>query len=364
VTASAYSPTQPLTMREGWLDLVHASPPEPPQPVGRDDYTAWSQAKRQDYNERRLVHHSRLVIVETPSMRQVHHKAQQLLRINLCEQGARRGLVISGAPAMGKTTIATQFGKAHQIRAERRAAADLLDRGFIPVIYISVPPGATAKMLSQEIARFLGLPYGERQNRVEITDAVCRTLNAAGTSLVIVDEIHNLNPRTREGKVASDHLKYLADRIAATFIYVGVDVPQSGILGGTRANQIAGRFLLCELEPFRLHNARSRKLWTSVIAAMEQALVLLDHPAGALASDHAAYLFERTAGRIGSLSQLIRCAAVEAITSGREAIDRELLDRVEIDFAAEGSHKRRQASQRGRARRGRVAAAKATQGAA
>jgi TniB protein len=361
---SAYSPTQPLTMREGWLDLVHSRPPEAPERVSHDDYAAWNAVRRRDYNEQRLLHHSRLVIVETPSMREVHNKAQQLLRINLCEQGARRGLVISGAPAMGKTTIATQFGKAHQVRAERRAPAKVLERGFVPVVYISVPPGATAKMVSQEIARFLGLPYTARQNRVEVTDAVCRTLSATGTSLVIVDEIHNLNPRTREGKEASDHLKYLTDRIAATFIYVGVEVPESGILGGARANQIAGRFLLHELEPFRLRDAASRRLWAGVITTMEQALVLLKHPPGALAEEHAAYLFERTAGRIGSLSQLLRCAAVEAITSGQELVDRDLLDRIEIDFAAESAHKRHQARQRGRTRRDQATAGPAGQGVA
>ena len=337
---SAYSPTQPLTMREGWLDLVRSTPPTAPERVSHNDFRAWSPAKRRDYNEQRLFHHSRLVIVETPSMTEAHSKAQQLLRINLCEQGARRGLVISGPPAMGKTTIATPFGKAHQIRAERRAGPEILERGLIPVVYISVPPGTTAKMLSQEIARFVGLPYTQRQNRVEVTDAVCRTLGEAGTSLVIVDEIHNLDPTTREGKEASDHLKYLADRIAATFIYVGVEVPQSGIFGGVRANQIAGRFLLHELEPFRLHNGRSRNLWFSVITAMEQALVLLDHPAGSLAEEHTTYLFERTGGRIGSLSQLIRAAAVEAIAIGHEAIDRHLLDTIEVDFAAEVSYRR------------------------
>jgi Bacterial TniB protein len=348
--SSTYSPTQPLTMREGWLDLVHNTPPTAPDRVSRHDFREWSPAKRRDYNEQRLYHHSRLVIVETPSMTEAHSKAQRLLRINLCEQGARRGLVISGPPAMGKTTIATQFGKAHQIRAEHRASPETLEQGFIPVVYISVPPGTTAKMLSQEVARFAGLPYTPRQNRVEVTDAVCRTLGEAGTSLVIVDEIHNLDPRTREGKEASDHLKYLADRIAATFIYVGVEVPQSGIFGGVRANQIAGRFLLHELEPFRLDNGSSRRLWSSVIAAMEQAIILLDHSPGSLAEEHATYLFERTGGRIGSLSHLVRAAAVEAIAIGREAIDRPLLDSIEVDFAAEVSYRRQQVRERGRRR--------------
>ena len=73
---------------------------------------------------------------------------------------------------------------------------------------------------------------------------------------------------------------------------------------------------------------------------MERALVLSDHRPGSLAEKHATYLFERTGGRIGSLSQVVRAAAVEAIAMGCEAIDRRLLDSIEVDFAPEGARQR------------------------
>lgn len=49
----------------------------------------------------------------------------------------------------------------------------------------------------------------------------------------------------------------------------------------------------------------------------------------------AAQLYQRSGGMIGSLSQLIRGAAVLAIESGTEAITAELLDLVPVDYAAE-----------------------------
>ncbi|MFJ6784763.1 hypothetical protein [Streptomyces yangpuensis] len=49
------------------------------------------------------------------------------------------------------------------------------------------------------------------------------------------------------------------------------------------------------------------------------------------------YLFHRTGGMIGSLSQLIRGAAVLAIEDGSEAITKDVLEIVPIDFAAEQS---------------------------
>ena len=41
----------------------------------------------------------------------------------------------------------------------------------------------------------------------------------AATTLICVDEIHNLNLGTRHGAEASDTLKYFAERIPATFVY-------------------------------------------------------------------------------------------------------------------------------------------------
>ena len=47
------------------------------------------------------------------------------------------------------------------------------------------------------------------------------------------------------------------------------------------------------------------------------------------------YLYRRSGGMIGSLSQLIRGAAILAIEDGREQITRDLLDIVPVDYAAE-----------------------------
>jgi hypothetical protein len=55
----------------------------------------------------------------------------------------------------------------------------------------------------------------------------------------------------------------------------------------------------------------------------------------------AGYLHERTDGMIGSLSHLIRGAAVDAILDGTEKITRERLDRVGLDQAAEATRTRR-----------------------
>ena len=69
-----------------------------------------------------------------------------------------------------------------------------------------------------EFARFLGLPVARRLNITDITEAVCGVCLDARTSLVCVDEIHNLNLATRNGAEASDTLKYFSERIPATIL--------------------------------------------------------------------------------------------------------------------------------------------------
>src|SRR5213076_1726702 len=44
------------------------------------------------------------------------------------------------------------------------------------------------------------------------------------------------------GAEASDTLKYFSERIPATFVYAGISLDRTGLLSGTRGEQIAGRF--------------------------------------------------------------------------------------------------------------------------
>ena len=145
---------------------------------------------------------------------------------------------------------------------------------------------------------------------------------------------------TRAGADASDQLKYLAERIPATFIYAGVDVEGSGLLAGTRGRQIAGRFGVITCQAFAYGTTAQRQEWQALIATLEQSLRLHRHAPGQLLK-LAGYLHERTDGMIGSLSHLIRGAAGDAILDDTEKITRETLDRVGLDQAAEATRTRR-----------------------
>ena len=316
---------QALTTLAGWRQFIADIPAVPPLLDGQV-WHGLDDDKRLAYDEDRIAHHSRLLVVQTPAIRDVITTGRRLAHLNKAAHYGRCGLIVSGPARTGKTTAITQLGKTIEVIHRRRHPGSGND---IPVVYITVPPAATPKMIAVEFARFLGLPLSRRSNITDITDAVCGVCADTKTSLVCVDEIHNLNIATRAGAEASDTLKYFSERIPATFVYAGINVERAGLLSGARGQQIAGRFTMVRTGPFG-----QDQQWITLIAALEGSLRLHRHRSGAL-PQLGGYLHQRTHGMIGSLLWLIRSAAIQAVTDGTEKITRKDLDAIHVDIAAQ-----------------------------
>lgn len=330
VPTPAENPYATLTTKEGWRAFVDEHP-EPPPPLAPG--TVLDTDELESRKESRIDYHTRSVVVATPTIRKVVTTGRKRILLNRHQVSARRGLIVSGSSGTGKTTAITQLGKNVEQLARRRNPGGAPP---LPVVFVTVPPGATPKMLADEFARFLGIPLHHRMSQVQITNAVCDLLGKLGTTLVLVDEIHNLDLTTRSGAEASDQLKYLSERIAATFVLAGLGVETSTLFQGIRGQQIAGRYSVVPSKPFGRRSRADREQWQALIATMESSLRLDRHHPGTLLGLEA-YLHERTSGLIGSLSQLVREAAVDAIDSGTEKITKRTLDTVELDHTAQQS---------------------------
>ncbi|MFE9328840.1 TniB family NTP-binding protein [Nocardia sp. NPDC052278] len=313
-----------LTTLQGWRQFTAATA-EAPLLLSLAQREALTDGEREHYDEQRLDHHTRLGVVATSALRQVVNTGRRLTLLNRHAVSARRGMVVSGAAGTGKTTAITQFGKTYQaIDAARHPGQDR-----IPVIYVTVPPAATPRMVAMEFARFLGLPMPPRANITDVIEAICGVAIDTRVSLVLVDEIHNMQLATRADAEVSDTLKYFSERISATFVYAGIDVEHQGLFTGTRGRQIAGRFNLIPTLAFPFNDE-----WRQIVVTIEDTLRLHHHTAGTLARLDR-YLHHRTSGMIGSLSHLVRGAAIEAILGGTEQITEALLDRIDLDHAAQ-----------------------------
>ncbi|MFF2615799.1 ATP-binding protein [Kitasatospora sp. NPDC058046] len=316
-----------LTTLDGWRTFA-AGPPGPPVLLSSDELRRLSPAERALYDEDRLDHHARMLVVATSFVEKTVVCGRRLVLLNRHAISARRGLMVSGLPGTGKTSAITQLGLAHEL-LDRARHPNVADR--IPVLYITVPPAATARMVAAEFARFLGLPVRPRSNMTDIIEAVVGVCTDSRTGLVLVDEIHNVSQVTRAGGEVSDTLKYFSERIPATFVYAGIGLETSELLTGTRGAQIAGRFTLVPTRPFPYGNE-----WKGLVATMEQTLLLHDHPQGSLVKLDR-YLHNRADGMIGALSHAIRGAAIDAILGGTERVTKEALDDIPLDHAAEST---------------------------
>jgi hypothetical protein len=339
-------PHQPLTTKEGWQQFVeegltaddtnvaggHASGDS--QPPGHTD--------AEELLRTRLDYHARLVVVATPTVRAVIRTGRRLVLLNHHQHGARRGLIVTGPAGTGKTTAITELGRAHELRVRRRSPAAVQR---LPVVYVTVPPAAHPRMFAVEFAQFLGLPVTRSMTQSDVTSAVCHVLRTLHTELVLVDELHNLNLRSRVGAEATDQLKYLGERISATFVYAGIDLEAVGFFSGTRGKQIAGRFITIRTGPLPYGTAEQRQQWRALLATLEGALQLRAHRQGTfLRLDR--YLYERTGGMIGSLLHLVRAAAIDAILNHSETITKASLDAVVLDHAAEQARRARKPRRR------------------
>jgi TniB protein len=321
---------QALTTLAGWRQFA-GEVNGVPQLLDAQVWQGLEPDKRNAYDDDRIARHSRLLVVQTPAVRDVVTTGRRLAHLNRSAHYGRSGLIVSGPARTGKTTAITQLGKTIEVFHRRRHSRSGDD---IPVVYITVPPAATPKMIAAEFARFLGLPVTRRANITDIIEAVCGVCADTKTSVICVDEIHNLNIATRAGAEASDTLKYFSERVPATFVLAGINVERAGLLSGTRGEQIAGRFSMVRTGPFPCDQQ-----WATLIAALEGSLRLHRHQPGTL-PELARYLHQRTGGMIGSLLWLIRSAAIQAVIGGTEQLTRRAMDAIPVDIASQAASSR------------------------
>jgi hypothetical protein len=284
-----------------------------------------SDAALEQYDDNLVTYHSELVVVMTSTVSTILRQGKLLIMLNRRETGARRGMMVSGDQTTGKSTAIKRFGLAHELLIRKKFP----NSTRIPVVYVTCPPKGSARKLSAELARFLGLEVTDRQNATDIANKVCSILRAAKNDLVIIDEIHNLDNGTDRGSELSDHIKYLTEHLPATFAYVGIDLDHCGLFTGIRGLQLAGRCMQIDTAAIP-YGAE----WRGLVATMESALRLHRHEPGTLVKLDR-YLHRRSLGMIGSLSHLIRGAAILAVVEGTHQITKDLLDEVQLDKIAQ-----------------------------
>lgn len=242
---------------------------------------------------------------------------------------ARPGLAISGAATLGKSTIALNVGRNYE-RKERRRLGDGSD-DIAPVVYVVVPPATTGKALMQRFATLLGQTYPPRATTQQVRDLVVATLRSMRTSLVIVDEVHEVRTNRAHGAEAASTMKLFAEQIDATFLYAGIDLPSSDLFFGAYGASLRGRMDVYEMSPFLAHRADHVEEWREFMQASESHYGLHKHSVGDL-DVHATDLMRVTGGSLGVLRRILNRAATAAVLDGTERITKASLNRAGADL--------------------------------
>lgn len=333
-----------LTTKEEWFEFVQAQPPKTPKIPAKRELASFSAGQKAAFDEERIEYHTAFPPIAVPAMKSIHSEMMPLIKSNVTRQpGARRGGIIDGPGGVGKTTNLTLLGKRYEqhMRTLYPNQRTQVGEEFIPVVYVTLPAATTIKGLNLALARFYGAVVSGRATKDQLGYAVMDHARRCATSLILIDDFHFLNMRDKESRRVNDHLKYLANSISATFVYAGIECENSGLLNEGRSehearfSQTRRRFGLYRVEPFSNETKASRKEWVSFLKTVESKLVLTRAFDGMLYDKLADYLYDRTGGYIGSLTELVRQGTSLAIRHGEERITKGILNKVVLDYAAE-----------------------------
>lgn len=335
-----------LSRKEGWNQYVSTAPRPRPETLTRTQLDALSDEAREDYNDRRHDWHANFGIIQTPQLASIHEELDQIVASNRQDSDRiRSAAVIDALPGLGKTTIANLYGRTYD-RQQRRSLGPVTAEGNerIPVFRVGLTSNTTLRTLNRMICEFYGHPATNRASAAALASHALDCVLNCESRLGIIDDIHFIDLDRKEGLAVSNHLKWLANELPVTFVYVGVGLAErrffaDGLTGkNTVLAQTARRWTRLGVDPFHLTSDQGRQHWRSLLKATERQLVLAEHRPGML-SGLAGYLFERTSGHIGSYFTLLMRGCYRAIRTNTELLDRDLLDQVRLDEASEQARK-------------------------
>ena len=222
-------------------------------------------------------------------------------------------LLIVGASNNGKTAIARRF-IARALPPENAAALN----STIPVALIQAPNGPRIPQLLTAIRTALGQPAGRRESTAQLRAETYRMMRAVGLRVLLIDDLHNIR-----GAGLAPILVELREIGSVAGVSLGCFATREIAYALRQDDQLANRFELMTLPRWQIDDPDYWRL----LQTFGQRLPLRA-PSNLTDSDLAAHILARCDGLIGGITRLLRQAAVQAVRTGHEQIDRAMLDRV------------------------------------
>ncbi len=219
-----------------------------------------------------------------------------------------------GESGLGKTTASLFY------TFQNRVAKTPNKNPIIPVLYVELTGSSCSpSLLFKTIIEALKFKI-KGGNENQLRERAWYLLKQCKIEIIIIDEAHRLQFKTLPD------VRDLFDKVKVVPVLIGTSSRLDTLIG--KDEQVAGRFA-SYFSFEKLLGANFKK----TIKIWEQQILRLPQPSN-LADDQAiiTFLQEKTDGQIRLLDQILRDAAVKALESGVNKIDKSVLESIEGDY--------------------------------
>jgi len=332
-----------LSRKEGFRRMAEAPFRPQPELLTRSQLKELTDDALGEYNKSRRKHHANLGPLQTPQMAALHEDLWDIVDSNDQDgDKVKGGIAVDAFPGLGKTTAVLAFARQFHRRAIKEKGA-LTDDGHErwPVCRVGLTSNTSMRDFNRAMLEFYGHPGRFKGTATDFGFQALDCVLTTEAEILIVDDLHFLGWKNRNGIEVSNHFKYIANEFPITVVMIGVGLEGRGLFEeGDRYEdavmaQTGRRTTRLGMEPFMINTDEGRANWRNMLLAIERRIVLADKYPGMVADDLSDYLFARSTGHIGSLMTLINRGCQRAVRTSAERLDAELLDKVKNDAASE-----------------------------
>lgn len=224
-------------------------------------------------------------------------------------------LLIVGDTNNGKTMLVKRFCNRHPAEDNKEGEA-----AKVPVLFVQAPPVPDEGRFYNAILELLFAPYkpSDRVDRKQFQ--AIKLMKAVGLRMLVIDEIHHIlaGNLTRQ-KIFLNVIKFLGNELEIPIVGVGTRDAFRAIQTDL---QLSNRFKRATLPRWKNDDDFVRLLMTF------ERMIPLRNPSHLDDPALADRIYAMSEGSIGEISDLLVEAAVFAVTSGKEVIDRKVLESI------------------------------------
>lgn len=222
-------------------------------------------------------------------------------------------LLIIGDTNNGKTMLVQRFCNRHKPEDNPHGEA-----AVVPVLYVQAPPVPDEGRFYNAILELLFAPYkpGDRADRKQFQ--AIKLLRTVGLKMLVIDEIHHILAGTMsKQKAFLNVIKYLGNELEVPIVGVGTRDAFRAIQTDL---QLSNRF-----DHAMLPRWDNDDEYLRLLATFERAIPLRK-PSTLIDDALANKIYSMTEGYLGEIARLLQDAAVSAIGTKKEHIDKKVLD--------------------------------------